>query len=142
MNYRLSVATVRTKGKHGFVLEKGGYSLVTRVTRLKSLNIKEDILSILAEGLLSAKGFVEHEDTLYIEIQNVHLYNWLSGMVDYKDYAEGLDKIFDILDSIDCRYKFVFEKNPYAKKVVEKIPLDDIKGSSVSDVLNELESNK
>ena len=141
MNYRLSTATLRVKGKHGYVLEHAGKTVAVRVSKTKSSNIKEDILMVITEGLREARSYVKHEDILYIEVQNIHLQQWLSGMVEYKEYSKYLDDVFEVLESMDCRYKFVFEKEPYAKQVVSKTSLSIDQGSSLSDIISEFEGS-
>lgn len=138
MNYRLSVSSVRTKGKHGYVIEAEGKTLETSVSNVSSLNLKEDILITLTKALRAVKPMVKHEDLIAIEIQNQHLQQWLSGMVDYKDYAEPLGEVFDVLESIDCRYRFIFVPEPYAKGVVIKSDLNKTSvGSSIEDIAKE-----
>lgn len=137
MNYRLSVCSVRTEGKNGYVLEAQGKLLDSKVGSLKSTNIKKDVLTILVDALRCARSYVKHEDIMYIEIQNMHLQQWLSGMVEYKDYATELDAVFEVLESIDCRYKFVFLKEPYARSFVKTHNLEGIKAGSFSDVMKD-----
>lgn len=140
MNYRLSVATLRTKGKHGYLIERKGRTIEASVRKLKSKNIKEDVLLTLQEGLRAVKAYIKHEDILFIEIQNQHLQQWLSGMVEYKDYSKALDGVFEVLENLDCRYKFIYAKNPYAKEVVAQTNISNInKGSSLLETINELE---
>ena len=142
MNYRLSVATLRTRGKHGFIIEARGKTVEASVHKLKSTNIKEDVLLTLTEGLRAVKPYIKHEDILYIEIQNQHLQQWRSGMVEYKDYSEALDGVFEVLENLDCRYRFIYTKNPYAKSVVAQTNIKNpTEGSSLLSVIRELEEN-
>lgn len=138
MNYRLSICSVRTKGKHGYVIEAGGKTIETSVSNISSMNLKEDILGLLAKALRAVKPLVNHEDLLAIEIQNVHLQQWLSGTVDYKDYSEPLGAVFDVLESIDCRYRFIFKAEPYAKGIVLNTDLNKTSfGFSIKDIAKE-----
>lgn len=143
MNYRLSIAALRVKGKRGFVIESKGKTLEAFVHKSSSLNLKEDILITLTDGLRAIKSYIKHEDILFIEIQNQHLQQWLSGMVEYKDYVEALDSVFEVLETLDCRYRFIFIKDPYAKKVVSQTNLskEEGNGSSLLDVIKEFEEN-
>lgn len=139
MNYKLSVCSVRTKGRHGYVIEADGRSLVTQVSGITSVNLKKDILEVLSKALRALKPLVYHEDLVAIEIQNIHLQQWLSGLVDYKDYSEELDRVFEVLESIDCRYRFIFKPEPYAKGIVLQTELDKstFGGFSVEDMVKE-----
>ena len=141
MNYRLSIAALRVKGKRGFVIERKGMTLEASVHKSSSSNLKEDILNTVTEGLRVIRPYIKHEDILFIEIQNQHLQQWLSGMVEYKDYADALDRVFEVLENLDCRYRFIFVKDPYAKKVVSQTRLSSSgnSGSSLLDVIKEFE---
>lgn len=138
MNYRLSICTIRTKNKHGYIIEANGKSLETRVSSLTSMNLKKDILELLPKALRALKPYVQHEDIVAIEIQNTHLQQWLSGTVDYKEYSNELGNVFDVLESIDCRYKFVFRPEPYAKNIVLSMDMSKSEfGFSVEDMAKE-----
>lgn len=138
MNYRLSICTLRTKGKHGYIIEVGGRPLETYVSGLSSMNLKKDVLELLPKALRAVKPYVKHEDLIAIEIQNTHLQQWLSGLVDYKDYSDELDRVFEVLESIDCRYKFIFRPEPYAKGIVLNAELSKSEfGSSIADIAKE-----
>ena len=119
MNLKLSIYTNRVKGLSGYVICKSGDVVTTNVTKLASQNIKEDVLEKLTRGLRACRSCVSHEDILYIEIQNQHLCNWLDGKVEYKGYCSGLDSAFEALETLDCRYRFLFVKEPIAKAYVQ-----------------------
>lgn len=138
MNYRLSCATDRVGKKNGYVLEKQGIELCSSFFKPVNDNIKDNILETVYRGLKSAGLYVSHDDILLIEIQNMHLFNWLSGLVEYKGYEGYLDKVFEVLEGIDCRYRFVFEKRPYAKMLFSSRDYDKIKGSGFLDVMKGL----
>lgn len=114
MNYRLSCGTDRVKGKNCFVCESEGRELKSLVFKTISSNMKENILETIFRGIKGVRDMVSHNDILCIEVQNQHLCQWLSGEVEYKGYEDYLDKVFSVLESVDCRYKFVFVKKPYA----------------------------
>lgn len=138
MNIKLSVCTNRVKGKSGYAVYIDGDVKASNVGGLTSNNIKEDILNKLAKGLRACREFVSHEDILYIEIQNQHLCSWLDGKVEYKGYSEGLDSVFEVLESLDCRYKFMFVKVPICSKMVESYTGEKSKGMSVEDAFSDM----
>lgn len=138
-NYRLSINSYRSKHKRGFVIETEGRTLRKFVCKTKSLNIKEDILITLTEGLRALKPLVKHEDIVFIEIQNTHLQQWLSGLVEYKEYSKYLDEVFEVLEGIDCKYKFVFSKEPSAKQFVLNSEITTVKATPVGEALKEFE---
>lgn len=138
-NYRLSIASMRgIVQKHGFIIESHGRTLESSVSAISSLNLKSDLLKVLEAGLRSARSMVKHEDILYIEIPNQHLTNWLSGRVEYKKYSEELDAVFNVLESVDCRYKFMYVKNSYATELVKNTKVFLNEGSSLMDAFKDL----
>ena len=139
MNYRVSTAFSRVTTTGSFAVEKGGTTVHANVFPSKTLNMKKGVLDVIAKSLRVAKQYVSHEDTMFIEVQNQHLCEWLSGLVEYKDYAEELDEVFSVLESIDCRYRFIYVKEPYAKSLMKKVGYSSISGGSLIDAINELE---
>lgn len=137
MNIKLSVYSCRTKGKSGFAIYEKGSVVDSKVGSLSSSNIKEDVLISLVKGLRACRSRVQHEDILYIEIQNQHLCSWLSGLVEYKGYSTFLDEVFSVLESLDCRYKFMFVEKPTAKKLIEEGKVE-LKGMSVDNAFSDL----
>lgn len=137
MHYRLSCAANRVEGKLGFVLESNGRMLESSVKPLVSSNIKENILESVYRGLRVSRGYLKHEDILFIEIQNVHLCEWLSGRKEYKGYEEYLEKVFEVIESINCKYRYIFVKNPYAKRYIDFTEIDKLKTSSLASVMEE-----
>lgn len=120
MNYRLSIASVRgLVQKHGYVIEVQGRTIESQISSNKSSNLKVDLLFVLERGLRAMRQYVKHDDILYIEIPNQHLANWLDGRVEYKKYSKELDAVFDILESLDCKYKILCVKESYALKMVK-----------------------
>lgn len=140
MNYRLSSAVVRPLGKVGFIIEVGGKELVKYVGSVRGDNLKSETLRVITMGLRSTRPFIKHDDTLVIEVPNVHLCEWLGGKVEQKDYVAEIDDLYGVLESLDCKYKFMFVKNPYAKKIVETTKKTEVvSGSSVMDSMSEFE---
>lgn len=135
MNYKLSIGVDRPKGKACYVLELGGREIDSKIQKIKSRNIKEEALNILEIGLRSCRSIVKHDDILIIDIQNRHLHQWLDESVEYNGYNESLDKVFDTLDTLDCRYRFSFNPKTYALKYIDKYgKTDTIQGSSIADM--------
>ena len=134
MNYRLSVAVKRPMGKVGYTLDVKGRTVESYVGKMSTDNIKNEILSTIAKGLRMCRSYLTHDDILYIDVQNRHLQQWLDGFVEYKGYVDGLDEVFDVLESLDCRYKFVFNSNPYAGVYISKNEKTTLSGSSISSI--------
>lgn len=141
MNYRLSCAVNRVLKKNCYVLELNGRRVSGKVFKFEGDNIKENILETVYQGIKMARVYVKHEDILFIEIQNVHLCEWLNGMKEYSGYETGLDKVFDVLESTDCRYKFSFIRRPYAMVYLEKHDITEMTGSSFASIMKELENS-
>lgn len=139
MNYRLSCMADRVKGLCGYVIESKGVELEREVFNFTGTNIKENALKTIYKGLRKIKKYMTHEDIMVIEVQNVHLAEWISGLVEYKGYQELLESVFYELESIDCQYRVLFERNPYAKSILSQDNKTKICASSVSDVMEGLE---
>lgn len=137
MNIKLSVYSSRPKGKTGYAIYQKGVVADKKVNCAYSKNIKEDALVSLTKGLRACRSFVSHDDILYIEIQNQHLCSWLSGCVEYKGYSKYLDDVFAVLESLDCRYKFMFVQKPSAKGIVET-GQSEVEGVSVESAFSDL----
>lgn len=138
MNYRLSCASNRVLKKNCYVLELNGRRVSGKVFKFSGDNIKANVLEVVFQGIRMARAYVKHSDILFIEIQNVHLCEWLNGMKEYSGYETGLDKVFDVLESTDCRYKFTFIRKPYAMSYLEKHDITTVEGSSFASIMEEL----
>ncbi len=139
MNYRLSCAADRKLGKCGFTLECGGSEVYSEVFKCVSENLKECIFEAIYRGIRASRRFVKHEDIIRIEVQNNTACQWLSGYTEHKEYTEYISKIFDVLESMDCRYIFVYEKNPYAKRYIANHKTSSIGVSSLEDAMRGLD---
>ena len=139
MNYKLSVHADRVSEKDCFILLKEGRVIAEKVSRFFGDSIKENVLQTLYQGFLACRGVLTHDDILVIEIQNRHVHSWLSGLVDYDEYGAYLDKVFDVLETLDCRYKFFFTDKPFAKQYAKKRNFTREKMSSVADLMSEFE---
>ena len=139
MNYKVSTCFDRVKGKSAFTIELGGIVKEASVYPSSHANMKKGILQVIAKALAHTKGYVKHDDIVNIEVQNNHLCRWLTGREDFKEYSKELDNVFSILENIDCRYRFLFMAKPYAKEVLQKESCISLKGSSLSQIISELE---
>lgn len=137
MNYRLSCAVDRPANKEGFVLECDGREITSDVSKCVSSNMKVCIFDALHKGILSARVHVKHDDLLHIEVQNYHVYEWLSCLKEYNGYSEELDKVFSALESVDCKYKIIFLKNLYGKTYLKNHDYTKVKVSSLESVMEE-----
>lgn len=138
MNYRLSCGVNRSICKSGFVLELNGKEIASSVFKCPTDNIKECILEAVYRGFRYTRGIIKHKDLLIIEIQNSHLCDWLSGKIEYKGYLNYMDKILDELEYMDCRYKFMFISEPYAKKYLLNHDVDRVSTSTFADAMSDL----
>ena len=137
MNYRLSCCASRVDAKCCFVLELGGVVVDSMVTPFKGSNIKINTLDIIERGIRCAKVHVKHDDLLVLEIQNRHVRGWLSGESAYNDYFEEVDRVLEVLDSTDCKYRMLFVPKPYASEYLKKNDISRVKSSSASSVMAE-----
>lgn len=140
MNYKVSVYAGRPEGKRCYLLEADGRRVSEKVSTFKGDNIKENALECVLQGLTACKPLVTHHDYVVVEVQNRHLNDWLndfSQSTGYENYDNILDKIFEVLDNLDCRYKFVFVKNSYVKKFLHTAKLSEVKVGSVDSLMSE-----
>lgn len=119
MNYKLSTYANRATGKSGYVISADGSILNSKVSKFVGNNIKENALRQVYFGLKACKNLVSHLDILIVEVQNSQIYNWLDGSIEYKEYTHWLDKIFEVLELLDCRYNFYFNANTFAKSFIK-----------------------
>lgn len=136
MNIKLSIYENRKKALQGFLIEKNGEIVDYKVRNSKSTNSKKLILESLYEGLKSAKFQVKHDDVLVIEVQNSYVAQWVSGSKYANGFEAELDRVMNILESIDCQYRVIFNRIPRANLVVSE-GIDSFSGAfSVEDTMN------
>lgn len=124
---------MRPREISGFVLESNGYELEKVTIKNKSDNLKKQALSVLERGLRVCRAYLKHEDLLIIEVQNQHLCKWLNGEEEQKDYYDEMDAVFKVLDTLDCRYTFIFRETPYAIKYLKRnTQVSGIQGSGIA----------
>lgn len=138
MNYRLSCASDRKAGKNGYSIEVNGRGIDSSVFKLVSNNIKENIVECVYRGLKAARNYVSHDDVLCIEIQNIHLKDWLSGNKSYKGYEDCMDKTFEVLESVDCRYRFVYVDCPEMMRELKYREFDKEKCMGIEAAMSDL----
>lgn len=134
MNYKLSVSVVRPKRKYCFVIEAKGDELESRIGSIDSLVLKSEELKALTLGLRACRAYVKHDDLLIVELHNQHLCGWLNGSVEQKGYEKEMDEALDVLESLDCRVKFITKDKPYARVYLDKHERTSITGSSIKDM--------
>lgn len=117
MNVLLSVNARNEKNGYvfGYVIKKQGKTVAEHTSirtdkgrdSLKTLQLEEII-----DGLAKLRGLVEHEDVLTIEMENRWVYEWLELEREQQKYIQYIDKVFDILDTLDCKYRFLHNETP------------------------------
>ena len=125
MNVLLSVNARNEKNGYvfGFVIKKQGKTVAEHTSirtdkgrdSLKTLQLEEII-----DGLAKLRGLVEHEDVLTIEIENRWVYEWLELEREQQKYIQYIDKIFDILDTLDCKYRFLHNETPQVNLLLDR----------------------
>lgn len=120
MNYRLSCYADRRVNKLCILLESEGKIIEKEVVKTSNTNLKVCMLESIHKGIKIARNLVKHKDLLIIEAQNNHLVEWLNGRSEYKGYEEFLDLVYSELESVDCRYRFVYNDMKVAKKVLNE----------------------
>ena len=125
MNVLLSVNVRNEKNGYvfGYVIKKQGKTVAEHTSirtdkgrdSLKTLQLEEII-----DGLAKLRGLVEHEDVLTIEIENRWVYEWLELEREQQKYIQQIDKVFDILDTLDCKYRFLHNETPQVNLLLDK----------------------
>lgn len=124
MNVLLSVNARNEKNGYvfGYVIKKQGKTVAEHTSirtdkgrdSLKTLQLEEII-----DGLAKLRGLVEHEDVLTIEIENRWVYEWLELEREQQKYIKYTDKVFDILDTLDCKYRFLHNETPQVNLLLD-----------------------
>lgn len=125
MNVLLSVNARNRKSGYvfGYVIKKQGKTVAEHTSirtdkgrdSLKTLQLEEII-----NGLAKLRGFVEHEDVLTIEMENRWVYEWLELEREQQRYIQNIDKVFDILDTLDCKYRFLHNETPQVNLLLDR----------------------
>lgn len=125
MNVLLSVNTRNEKNGYisGYVIKKQGKTVAEHTSirtdkgrdSLKTLQLEEII-----DGLAKLRGLVGHKDVLTIEIENRWVYEWLELEKEQQKYIQYIDKVFDILDTLDCKYRFLHNETPQVNLLLDK----------------------
>lgn len=125
MNVLLSVNARNEKNGYvfGYVIKKQGKTVAEHTSirpdkgreSLKTLQLEEII-----DGLAKLRGLVEHEDVLTIEIENRWVYEWLELEREQQKYIQYTDRVFDILDTLDCKYRFLHNETPQVNLLLDK----------------------
>lgn len=140
MNIKVSSCINRKKGASKVEVSAEGKSLKSQVVRVGSNESPKDvILSMLTKGLRLCRGIVKHEDILYIEVQNRHLCDWLTGAREHIGFSDGMDGLFEVLESLDCRYRFVFVEKPSCRVYEGEGLFGKVEGSSVESAFEGME---
>ena len=124
MNVLLSVNARNEKNGYvfGYVIKKHGKTVAEHTSirtdkgrdSLKTLQLEEII-----DGLAKLRGLVEHEDVLTIEIENRWVYEWLELEREQQKHIQQIDKVFDILDTLDCKYRFLHNETPQVNLLLD-----------------------
>lgn len=111
------------KGKASFVLEKEGKVVskdVFSVNQRGVLNYKSCLLEGITAGLRHSKDTVNHDDLLLIVVPSPYVAEWLSGKREQKGYELYIERVFEVLEMVDCRYMFVEADAKKAKQLINK----------------------
>lgn len=135
MLYKLSTYVSRKLCKGAYLLEVSGIVVEEDVFSLSS-DLTQSIIKGVTRGLRACRYNVKHEDTVCICVQNSKVYNWLNRAEENPDYMDDLEELYNTLNSLDCMYKFVLDKNSYAKTFLESsevLSKSRVKGSGVAE---------
>lgn len=124
MNVLLSVNARNEKNGYvfGYVIKKYG-KIVAEHTSIRTDKGRDSLKTLqleeIIDGLAKLRGLVEHDDVLTIEIENRWVYEWLELEREQQNYIKYTDKIFDILDTLDCKYRFLHNETPQVNLLLD-----------------------
>lgn len=125
MNVLLSVNARNEKNGYvfGYVIKKQGKT-VAEHTSIRTDKGRDSLKTLQLEkiinGLAKLRGLVEHEDVLTIEIENRWVYEWLELEREQQKYIQYIDKVFNILDTLDCKYRFLHNETPQVNLLLDR----------------------
>lgn len=125
MNVLLSVNARNEKNGYvfGYVIKKQG-KIVAEHTSIRTDKGRDSLKTLQLEeiinGLAKLRGLVEHDDVLTIEMENRWVYEWLELEREQQKYIQYIDKVFDILDTLDCKYRFLHNETPQVNLLLDK----------------------
>ncbi len=146
MNYKLSVYVGKVVEKKGYVLEKEGRVIADLVEKYRgtsnmgSKEAKDTILKMIEKGIRASKKYLTHDDVLIIEVQDNSICEWLSGTV-VNNTVKKFEEVFtiiELLESIDCRYRFCF-CNPSSRDYISVKDVTKMSYGSVEDLMSSFE---
>ena len=125
MNVLLSVNARNEKNGYvfGYVIKKQG-KIVAEHTSIRTDKGRDSLKTLQLEeiinGLAKLRGLVEHDDVLTIEMGNRWVYEWLELEREQQKYIQYTDKVFDILDTLDCKYRFLHNETPQVNLLLDR----------------------
>lgn len=125
MNILLSVNARNEKNGYvfGYVIKKQG-KIVAEHTSIRTDKGRDSLKTLQFEeiinGLAKLRGLVEHDDVLTIEMENRWVYEWLELEREQQKYIQYIDKVFDILDTLDCKYRFLHNETPQVNLLLDR----------------------
>lgn len=125
MNVLLSVNARNEKNGYvfGYVIKKQG-KIVAEHTSIRTDKGRDSLKTLqfeeIIDGLAKLRGLVEHDDVLTIEMENRWVYEWLELEREQQKYIQYIDKVFDILDTLDCKYRFLHNETPQVNLLLDR----------------------
>ena len=138
-NVKMECYSDMKTGKRCFYVEKDGRVICSDVLSSNCENYKLGVFRVLRDGLISVRNLVKHDDMLTIVIQNPSIVSWIqySDEKKYDKYSEVTDEVFDLLDELDCKYRFVSAGSQDLKKRVSRVAKKkEVKELGVVDILD------
>lgn len=138
-NVKMECYSDMKMGKRYFYVERDGRVVCSDVLSSNCENYKMGVFRALRDGLISVRSLVGHSDMLTIVIQNPSIVSWIQygDEKKYDKYSEVSDEVFDLLDELDCKYRFVSAGSQDLKKRVSRVAKKrEVKEIGVEDILN------
>lgn len=136
-NVKLECYSSEKLGKKGFLIEKEGRVVHSDVSKMSD-DYKRGIFLSLYDGILVVRGMVDHDSMLTIVLQNRNVAEWVLNRDEYKcsKYSDVSDKVFDLIDELDCKYRIVSMKSYGAQRMVKTEPVRGLETSGIESVLD------
>ena len=139
---KLEVYWDKSSKKQGYSIIVDGKTVKEEIVKSTTDDKKVGILSELKRGLLNVKTYTKHDDTLMIVLQDKLITKWFytyKAEKKYQKYLDMMDELSDIIEELDCKYRFTCLE-AYLTKT--KVPIGDVmeeKKYSVADAFADLQ---
>lgn len=136
---KLEVYWDKATKKQGYSVIVDGKTVKEEIIKATSSDKKQGLLEELKRGILNTKGFVNHSDTLMIVLQDKLITRWFytyKAEKKYQKYLSIMDEISDIIEELDCKYRFICLEDYLTKRKVPAGELSTVKTMNLAEAFS------